>query len=98
MVLEWRERRWWQSLRRGAASSKATGWRLQPASFISDTDVGDGTFDLKFFQKGSCPLRVISGHLQCNRHVRFTPESGHVRRFGPKVNVAPFIRSLSSSG
>src|SRR5262249_43426847 len=27
-----------------------------------------------------CPLWVKSRHLQCNKRVRFTPESGHVRR------------------
>ena len=26
-----------------------------------------------------CPLWVKSRHSQCKRHVRFTPESGHVR-------------------
>jgi hypothetical protein len=74
MVPEWRERRWWQSLRRGAASSKPTGWRLQSASYISDTDVVDGMFDLKFFQKRSCPLWVKSGHFALHASCPLYPQ------------------------
>src|SRR5262245_29728177 len=29
--------------------------------------------------KRECPLWVKSRHMQCKRHVRFTPKSGHVR-------------------
>ena len=52
----------------------------------------------------ACPLWVISGHMQCKRHVRFTPKSGHLQcnsdvRFVPIANyaAAKWLYSITSS-
>ena len=36
-----------------------------------------------------CPLWVISGHLQCKTHVRFTPKSGHELLALANVRLVP---------
>ena len=51
MVIEWRGRRWWQSLRRGAASSNATGCRSRPSQ------------RLRKFSTKTAPLMTLLTHV-----------------------------------
>ena len=45
-------------------------------------------------RRTGCPLRIKVHISQCNRHIRFTPESGHVQRPGACPLSADFVAEV----
>ena len=73
-----------------------SGWRSQRCVHGSSTTQWAGRTVSGCFTiigRPGCPLWVISRHLQCESHVRFTPKSGHCGatrnvRFVPIADIA----------